>query len=168
MAIRGWVYVVSNQAMPGLLKVGFSTKDPTLRALELNNTGAPHPYVVLYDALVQEPRDVEQRVHRDLQSRCVGKEWFSCPPDVAVAAIRRVAAGKIITETPYAFPEPARQPSAPWTLDVATGVLTHHSSGTKFTPSQYNEESGGYVIKTWLIKGWNIPWVRWNEVEIIE
>lgn len=51
--------------MPGLVKVGFSTKDPELRASELNNTGAPHPYVVDYDALVENSRDIEQRVHRE-------------------------------------------------------------------------------------------------------
>ena len=43
--MKGWVYVISNQAMPDLVKVGFSTKDPTLRASELNHTGSPHPYV---------------------------------------------------------------------------------------------------------------------------
>jgi hypothetical protein len=35
MAIRGWVYVIFNEAMPDLVKVGYSTKDPNLRAEEL-------------------------------------------------------------------------------------------------------------------------------------
>jgi T5orf172 domain len=79
VAIRGWVYVIANQALPGLLKIGFSTKDPALRALELDSTGVPHPYVVVYDALVREPRDIEQRVHTELKSQCVGKSGSAVP-----------------------------------------------------------------------------------------
>ena len=28
MVIRGWVYVIVNRAMPNLVKIGYSTKDP--------------------------------------------------------------------------------------------------------------------------------------------
>jgi hypothetical protein len=49
--------------MPGLLKVGFTLKDPDLRAIELEQTGVPHPFVVEYEVLVTEPRNLEQRVH---------------------------------------------------------------------------------------------------------
>ncbi|HPA47526.1 MAG TPA: GIY-YIG nuclease family protein [bacterium] len=44
--MKGWVYIIANKAMPGLVKVGYSMKDPELRAAELNNTGSPHPYVL--------------------------------------------------------------------------------------------------------------------------
>ncbi|KFC76184.1 GIY-YIG nuclease family protein [Massilia sp. LC238] len=44
--MKGWVYVITNKAIPDLVKVGYSRKDPELRAAELNNTGAPHPYMV--------------------------------------------------------------------------------------------------------------------------
>jgi len=37
--MKGWVYVITNKAMPSLVKVGFLTKDPGLRAKELGNTG---------------------------------------------------------------------------------------------------------------------------------
>lgn len=170
MAIRGWVYIVSNQAMPGLLKIGFSTKDPALRALDLNNTGSPHPYVVVYDALVHEPRDIEQRVHAALKAQCVGKEWFNCSREVAIRAIRRIADGSIITETSFSFPDAGRTQAsdAAWTLNPSTGVLTHQASGRQFKSSEYYEEGGGYVIKTWLIKDWKISWVQWGDVDIIE
>ena len=26
--LKGWIYVISNKALPGLVKVGYSTKDP--------------------------------------------------------------------------------------------------------------------------------------------
>ncbi|WP_295427803.1 GIY-YIG nuclease family protein [uncultured Thiodictyon sp.] len=33
--MKGFVYVMSNKAMPGLVKIGYSTKHPELRAEEL-------------------------------------------------------------------------------------------------------------------------------------
>jgi hypothetical protein len=96
MSIRGWVYVIDNQAMPGLVKVGYSTKDPTLRAKELAGTGTPHPFRVVFDALVEEPRDVEQAVHAILGKHREAKEWFRCSSSQAITAIR--SAAKVLTE----------------------------------------------------------------------
>ncbi len=70
--MKGWVYVISNKAMPGLIKVGFSMKDTEIRANELNHTGTPHPYVVEYDVLVESPRDVEQNIHKKLHAKQEG------------------------------------------------------------------------------------------------
>lgn len=98
MPIRGWVYVITNKAMPGLVKVGYSTKDPTLRAAELDSTGMPHPYTVVYDVLVQEPRDVEQRVHRILADMSEGKEWFRCTASTAIQKIQDVVGDGILAE----------------------------------------------------------------------
>lgn len=92
MSIRGWVYVLSNKAMPKLVKVGFSTKDPALRVEELNTTGMPHSFVVEYDVLVLEPREVEQAVHLELLPHHEAKEFFRVEVRQAVAAIRTVIA----------------------------------------------------------------------------
>jgi len=86
--IRGWVYVITNRAMPQLVKVGFSTKDPHLRAKELGSTGTPHPYLVAYDVLVYAPRNLERRVHERLAHMREGKEWFRCSVAQAIAAIQ--------------------------------------------------------------------------------
>jgi hypothetical protein len=96
--MRGWVYVITNNAMPGLVKVGFSRKDPNLRAKELNHTGAPHPYIVAYDAMVYEPRDIEQKVHSDLSRVREGKEWFRCSLRDAIASIRSVVRSGVLME----------------------------------------------------------------------
>jgi hypothetical protein len=96
--MKGWVYVISNRAMPGLVKVGYSAKDPELRAAELNNTGSPHPYVVEYEVLIAEPYQVEQGTHKYLHKVREGKEWFRCDAEEAIAAIRRAANGAAIGE----------------------------------------------------------------------
>lgn len=91
MTIRGWIYVITNRAMPGLVKLGYSTKDPALRAVELGNTGAPHAYEVVYDALVDSPKAVEQSLHSLLAAQREGKEWFRLTPSAAIEAVRATA-----------------------------------------------------------------------------
>jgi T5orf172 domain-containing protein len=91
MKERGWVYVITNEAMPGLVKVGYSTRDPHDRAQELNHTGSPKPFRVSHDVLVLEPQKVEQAVHKELEHLSHGKEWFKTSVERASNAIREVA-----------------------------------------------------------------------------
>lgn len=74
--------------MPGLVKVGYTLKDPDIRAKELGHTGAPLPYVVDYEALVDKPRDIEQTVHSKLSKNREGKEWSRCSLNDAINCIR--------------------------------------------------------------------------------
>lgn len=94
--MKGWVYVISNKAMPGILKIGYSTKDPKLRAAELNHTGSPYPYVVEYEMLIEEPYQIEQRIHKMLSSSKEGKEWFRCSIREAITSIKEIAASSFI------------------------------------------------------------------------
>lgn len=96
--MKGWVYVITNKAMLGLVKIGYSMKDPDLRATELNHTGTPHPYVVDYEVLVEEPRSIEQKVHLYLREFREGKEWFRCSSEKAIAAIKFIAGEDVQVE----------------------------------------------------------------------
>ena len=87
------VYVITNRALRGLVKVGFSTRDAGTRAAELDHTGVPHPYVVAFAVQVENGRLVEREAHRHLSSYSEGKEWFRCSVGVAVDAIRSACAG---------------------------------------------------------------------------
>lgn len=89
--MRGWVYVIVNQSMPGLVKVGYTDRSPTKRASELAGTGMPTAYSVAYSVQLGRARKVEQQVHRELAHARVGKEWFRCTVDAARAAIEKVA-----------------------------------------------------------------------------
>lgn len=76
---KGFVYILSNAGMPGLLKIGFTTKVPTERAAELNTTGVPSPFEVEYYCLIDEPAALEAAMHRDLaSSRYTGEREFFC------------------------------------------------------------------------------------------
>lgn len=64
----GHIYILSNEAMPGLLKVGFTDRKPEERARELHSTGTPAPFVVEFAVeLSGDTYQIEQRIHRRLQ-----------------------------------------------------------------------------------------------------
>lgn len=98
--LRGWVYVITNKSLPGLVKIGFSSKDPSLRARQFDEAALPHPYEVVYDILVANPFQMEQTIHRYLKSAGLHekKEWFRCSESEAIDVIRRIADNKHITE----------------------------------------------------------------------
>ncbi len=84
--------------MPGLVKVGYTKKDPEERAAELNHTGSPFTYTVDYEILVDDPYQVEQSAHYRLSSCNEGKEWFRCSAENAIAAIKSVVTGTTYLE----------------------------------------------------------------------
>jgi len=96
--MKGWVYVISNPAMPSIVKIGYSSKDPKLRAEELYTTGVPRPFEVNYSLLVDNPYALEQHVHKSLKHINDGKEWFKCSAEEAIATIRDIHNGSIYFE----------------------------------------------------------------------
>ena len=85
-AAPGWVYILTNPAMPGLVKIGLTTRSLTERAAELTAaTGVPVPFVVAWGRAVSDCAAVEGTVHRMLDDRRVSgkREFFRC--DVATA-----------------------------------------------------------------------------------
>jgi T5orf172 domain/Domain of unknown function (DUF4113) len=66
--VEGYVYVMSNKAMPGLVNVGFTTGTPDERAAQLNGTHSPHPVVVEYSTHVSDARAVEREAHLRLRN----------------------------------------------------------------------------------------------------
>lgn len=106
--MRGWVYIITNRSLVGLLKVGFSSKDPVIRAKELDGTGLPHPYKVEYAVLIESAHKLERVVHKKLQGFHDGKEWFSCSIPYAIKTIREAAETEIVLEE---LDDPGNDPS---------------------------------------------------------
>lgn len=89
--MEGFVYVMSNELMPGVVKVGYTTRTPDARALEMSSHEAVPvrmrvEYYAFVDALVS---DIESRAHLHLCDRSVAKEWFRCDVPTAILAVRR-------------------------------------------------------------------------------
>ena len=87
-AQMGWVYVVTNKALPGLVKIGFTTRrDVNKRLREFDQAGLPYPYELAYKVWVAEPQKLEKRVHQFLTIQRENKEWFRCSVERATEAI---------------------------------------------------------------------------------
>jgi hypothetical protein len=94
----GWVYILTNPAMPGLVKIGLTTRTPTLRAAELSAaTGVPLPYEVAWARAVSDCPTVESAVHRMLDDRRVNgrRESFRCDVATARRVIEAAAGAKL-------------------------------------------------------------------------
>ena len=58
---EGWVYILTNEAMPGLVKIGWTMQDPAIRAEELSDsTAVPISCVVNCKALVLDPKQIDR------------------------------------------------------------------------------------------------------------
>jgi hypothetical protein len=88
----GWLYVLTNAAMPGLLKIGYTTKTVEQRVQDLSyHTGVPSPFTCVYRGRVPYPAGFEAQVHQLLSEQSFAKEFFRLELTVAIDAIRKVA-----------------------------------------------------------------------------
>jgi len=93
--MSGYVYVLTNKSLRGLIKIGHTTKLPSKRASELSTTGLPTPFKVFDCIKVDEPEEVERRVHQKLSNMRIAKnrEFFEIEPNEAMKIIKSVAGG---------------------------------------------------------------------------
>jgi hypothetical protein len=75
---KGYVYALSNQAMPGLIKIGRTCRSVQRRAHELYQTGVPTPFDVVIEVLSPDCVDLERRLHLDLSDKRLSdsREFF--------------------------------------------------------------------------------------------
>lgn len=96
----GYVYCLSNPAMPGLVKIGFTNRTTAIRANELfsgsadgSATGVPLPFQIVKDWRVpsNKSKEIEQHIHHKLSAKRVSaKEFFCLEPDAAIREIESI------------------------------------------------------------------------------
>ncbi len=88
-ANRGWVYIVSNPSMSGLLKIGKTTTSVKQRLNELSRPpGVPTPFELEISIKVRDCDMDETLAHKALaEYRVEKKEFFKVSVDTAVAEI---------------------------------------------------------------------------------
>ena len=94
----GWVYILTNPALPGMVKVGLTTRTPTARAAELtSSSGVPLPFSVAWARAVADCAAVEAAVHRMLDDRRVSgkREFFRVDAKTARQVIEAAAGAKL-------------------------------------------------------------------------
>jgi hypothetical protein len=102
------VYVLTNEAMPGLIKIGRTSGDLAVRVKALyQNPGVPLPFEVFYACEVANAAFVERQLHEAFGDHRVSqkREFFRLAPERASAAlslakIKEIKLGDEIFETP--------------------------------------------------------------------
>jgi hypothetical protein len=137
---EGWVYILTNEGMSGLVKVGYSMKDPAIRAEELYKdiTGVPMPFEVAYKALVVNPYQIEQAVHTELDAKRVNpkREFFRCQPQEVIPLIKKHGTPK--------YEEPKIQKSEPDSQSFASKTIEGDEELQKSEPCAYEMDGGGH------------------------
>ena len=88
--MEGYVYILSNPVMPGLVKIGFTTEDDiNVRLSGLFQTGVPVPFDVEYACRIPDCKKVERALHRAFhpQRTHARREFFNIEPDQAIAIL---------------------------------------------------------------------------------
>lgn len=85
------VYVLTNPAMPGLVKIGYSSReDAKARIAELYKSGVPVPFETAYAATVENGRVVEDALHTAFAPDRINpkREFFQIDPEQSIAILR--------------------------------------------------------------------------------
>ena len=86
---EGIVYVLSNPAMPGMVKIGKTGREVEARLNDLYTTGVPLPFECAYAARVADMDKVEKAFHNAFGPYRVNprREFFSIEPEQAIGLL---------------------------------------------------------------------------------
>ncbi|WP_410479200.1 GIY-YIG nuclease family protein [Pedobacter miscanthi] len=65
----GFVYILTNEAMPGIIKIGRTSRLPEDRANDLWGSALPSQFNVVFRALTSNPERLEKKVHENTSNR---------------------------------------------------------------------------------------------------
>ncbi|WP_215843659.1 GIY-YIG nuclease family protein [Acidithiobacillus montserratensis] len=89
--MAGVIYLMTNVAMPGMVKIGKTESAETLgtRLKDLNNTSVPLPFECYFAAEVEDADALESKLHKLFGEYRVNpkREFFNLDPEKAVIAI---------------------------------------------------------------------------------
>jgi hypothetical protein len=94
--MRGYIYILSNPSMPGILKIGKTERDPDERISELSNvSGVPTPFYLEYKIFVPDCHSAEKSIHEALKAMRVSdrREFF----DIIVSDAIDIVKSQVVT-----------------------------------------------------------------------
>jgi len=85
----GYVYILSNASMPGLVKIGKSRRGGRHRAKEIYQTGVPTPFTMEFELYTNDCDVLERYAHERLDRDRVSesREFFKVDVSKAIAAV---------------------------------------------------------------------------------
>ena len=94
------VYVLSNEGMPNLIKIGKTQrKDLQARMSELYSTGAPFPFECLWAGEVKDCAKIESIIHNAFRDKRVNprREFFNIAPDQVIPLLKELSINELTT-----------------------------------------------------------------------
>lgn len=87
----GYVYILSNESLPNVLKIGYTQNSPYQRQSELYTTGLPTPFVVEKFFFVEDACVCEELIHIRLNRSRVNsdREFFKVEVDKATRVVEQ-------------------------------------------------------------------------------
>ena len=98
------IYILTNECMPGLVKIGRTTTSVEQRMRELYTTSVPYPFQCFYAASVEDGEWVEKKLHFAFGEQRVptDREFFRVDPNRVKAALELAAREEV---TPHSEPD---------------------------------------------------------------
>lgn len=89
----GWIYAFYSPSMPGLVKIGMTTRSPEIRLAEANKADTwrpPHRYRMLCALRVKDAAEKEREIHAAFARERIGvREFFRLPHVVVLQYFKR-------------------------------------------------------------------------------
>ena len=86
----GKVYILTNDYMPGIVKIGYTTQSIEERLKELDKTGVPWPFKCHFAVETERYKEIESLLHDAFSDYRIrdNREFFKIAPERVVAALR--------------------------------------------------------------------------------
>ncbi|WP_287771491.1 GIY-YIG nuclease family protein [Megasphaera sp.] len=100
---NGYVYALVNPSMPGIVKIGMTTRNPEERVAELSDaTGVPTPFILAYYTDFSDCETAERQIHAVLQEKGYrisdNREFFRLSSKEAIDCILSLKNSQSISE----------------------------------------------------------------------
>ncbi len=156
----GIVYILTNPAMPGLVKIGKTSLDSVQQRLsQLYSTGVPVPFECAYAARVSYETDVEQILHKEFEPHRINpkREFFRIEPEQAKAILELSALEDVTPSVQEAVDVEDLDDGTwePWTI--------HFNVGNNSQPIIACEPNQTFSRKRWKeMEGYTASPGSWN------
>jgi len=172
--MEGYVYILINPAMEGLVKIGMTTRNPEERVKELSSaTGIPNKFILIYQKKVDDCASCEKTVHNLLEAKghrvSTNREFFNISTTDAIDVVSRACKEfsnslEIEGSSTNSIIE-KNIGTAEEVFYMACEELTNGNSGNALKLFEKSAESGfipGYWRAVELLKDGDLPEVRPN------
>lgn len=150
---HGYIYVLTNQVMPGLVKIGRTERDPVQRAKELRTTGVPAPFELVYSCLVSDCEETEKNIHILLSRRGVrhslDREFFEVSCDEAIELVQLVTEHSESTNPDFSLGATLSELAAAVRVPVGTDEIEYESAmDIAYRLAEIARKGYPYALKT--------------------